>query len=133
MMRRNEGRNRRRVLAAMSALGLLAVIQFIGGTSAMATGSSYKSCTQNLTVTGKSSQAVGGQTASPTNPNPELGCGNARVQVRYRAYPGSSTYTSAWKSAPGIVTYHPGGTILGASHDCGYKAWGFSGGWPFTT
>ena len=132
-MRRNEERRGRRLLAAIAALGLLAGIHVVGDTSAMATGSKYKNCTQNLTVTGKSSQAVGGQTGSPTNPNPNLGCGNARVQVRYQSYPGSPTYTSAWKSAPGIVTYHPGGTILGASHDCGYKAWGYSGGWPFAT
>ena len=132
-MRSTDGRRGRRLLAALSAVALLIGIQIVGATSATATGSTYKSCTQNLTVTGKSSQAVGGQTASPTSSNPKLGCGNARVQVRYQSYPGSPAYTSAWKSAPGIVTYHPGGSILGASHDCGYKAWAYSGGWPFTT
>ncbi|MFB2597086.1 hypothetical protein ACEXQE_04760 [Herbiconiux sp. P17] len=132
-MRQPDGHLGRRLLALGSALALIVGIQVIGSTSATATGTSYKNCTQGLSVTGKSSQALGGQTASPTSSNPKLGCANARVQVRYQAYPGSPTYTSDWKSAPGIVTYHPGGTILGAAHDCEYKAWGFSGGWPFTT
>jgi hypothetical protein len=132
-MRHEPRRIGTRLLAALFAVALCVGIQVVSGTSATATGTSYKGCTQNLTVTGKSSQALGGQTASPTNPNPNLGCGNARVQVRYQAYRGSPTYTSGWQSASGIVTYHPGGTIVGASHDCGYKAWGYSGGWPFTT
>jgi hypothetical protein len=114
-------------------LALVVGLQIVGSGTATATGTSYKNCTQGLTVTGKSSQALGGQTASPTNPNPKLGCGTARVQVRYKAYPGGPTYTTVWKSAEGIVTHHPGGTVLGALHDCGYKAWGFSGGWPFGT
>jgi hypothetical protein len=123
----------RRLLAPGSALALIVGIQVLGSLPATATGTSYKNCAQGLSVTGKSSQALGGQTASPTNPNPKLGCGDARVQVRYQAYPGSPTYTSGWHAASGIVTFHPGGTILGALHDCGYKAGAFSGGWPFTT
>ncbi|MCS5714576.1 hypothetical protein NVV95_08420 [Herbiconiux sp. CPCC 205716] len=123
----------RRLVVAGLALALVGGIQLAGGLPATATGTAYKNCTQGLSVTGKSSQALGGQTASPTSPNPKLGCGQARVQVRYRVYPGSPTYSSPWQAAAGIVTHHPGGTVVGASHDCGYKAWGFSGGWPFTT
>ncbi|MFB2584575.1 hypothetical protein [Herbiconiux liukaitaii] len=132
-MKVHDGYLGRRLLVVGCALAMVVGLHIVGGGTATATGTKYKSCTYNLTVTGKSSQALGGQTASPTNPNPELGCGNARVQVRYKAHPGSPIYTSAWQEAPGIVTHHPGGTIVGASHNCGVKAWGYSGGWPFTT
>ncbi|MFB2597081.1 hypothetical protein ACEXQE_04735 [Herbiconiux sp. P17] len=132
-MRQREAHLGRRLLALGSALALVIGIQVIGSNSATATGTSYKNCTQGLSVTGKSSQPLGGQTASPTSSNPKLGCAKAKVQVRYQAYPGSPTYLTTWQAADGIVTYHPGGTIIGALHDCGYKAWGFSGGWPFTT
>lgn len=93
----------------------------------------YKNCAQNLTVMGKSSQSIGGQTASPTNSNPALGCGDAKVRVIWQAHPGAPIYYTGWYVASGIVTYNPGSTILGANHDCGYKAPTYAGGFPFTT
>lgn len=108
-------------------------IQFVGTTAATANGNAYKSCTQNFTVTGKSSQSVGGQTASPTDPNPDLGCGSAKVRVFYQTYTGSPVYYTGWYTASGIVTHNPGNTILGANHDFGYKSFAYANNFPFTT
>jgi hypothetical protein len=48
-------------------------------------------------------------------------------------YTGSPTYYTGWRIAAGIVTYHPGNIIVGANHDSGYKAPGYSNLFPFST
>lgn len=131
MQQKRQGR--RRALALGAVLAMVFATQAVVVTVASANGNSYKSCTSGLSVTGKSSQSLGGQTAAPTNSNPNLGCGSAKVRTMYRTYAGSPTYYTGWSTAAGIVTNNPGNTILGANHDCTYKAPGYAGGFPFTT
>lgn len=124
--------NGKRVLAFLGAACLSLAALVAASPNAQALGTAYQNCAQSLTVTGKSSSS-GGSTSAPTNSNPDLGCGVAKVRVAYQTYPGSPTYYTSWKSASGIVSYNPGNTVVGAQHDCGYKAPAYSGSFPFLT
>lgn len=126
-------RGRQRVLAFGAVFAFVVASQAMVVTSASANGTKYKNCASSLSVTGKSSQSLGGQTAAPTNPDPDLGCGSAKVRTFYRTYFGSPTYYTGWSTASGIVTNNPGNTILGANHDCTYKAPAYTSGFPFST